>query len=546
MNRRKFFKRASLASLGPLMLNGLPVQALGGHRALQRLANDSNNDRVLVLIQMHGGNDGLNTLVPLNQYDQYYNARSNIALPNTGARKLTPLDTTLPDDQLLGVQPDMQAFQRLYDNGQSAVVQSVAYDNSSISHFRGRDIWFMGGGSNDMFASGWAARYLESVHPGYPQGYPSEAVPDPLAIEIGSQVSLAFHREDGSSTAMAVDDPENILELVSQVKRGTPPPLGNSYYEQEIRNILKIDQQANQYAQRISEVYARGKNSTTPYPEKYSGSRINAYNKLSAQLRTIVRLMDGGCRTKIFLARIGGFDTHVQQAQHDDPTRGKHTALLYNMFGAVEAFQKDLQLLGLEDRVMTVTFSEFGRRVASNAGGGTDHGTAAPMFVFGKHVNPGVIGSNADLSDLNEQGNLKHQYDYRQVLGTLVKDWMQATPAEMQASRFADYAEPSLPLVGGQPLSPPPVAEPPSGRPSTNTLDIAVYPNPFADRINVVNPTNKSGTVWIRNAQGSVILKRPLTGTHTLIRTQGLEQGLYHAVVRQGGKLKKAVKLIKK
>ncbi len=438
------------------MINGLPVQALAGHDGLKQLAAGAEGDRVLVLVQLHGGNDGLNTLVPLNQYDVYKNQRPNIALPRSGNRRLLTLDSQRPDNQQLGIHPDMQSFQRLYDDAQVSIVQSVAYDNFAGSHFRSRDVMFMGGGGNDSFDSGWGGRYLNSQFPGYPDAYPSEAMADPLAIEIGSSVSLAFHGANGISTSVAVSDPEKFIDLISQVGSSSTASSGNGYYDQELNHIINVELRANKYAQRLADVYSQGKNGTISYPEKYTYGGRDSYNELSGQLKTVARLLSGGSKTKIFLARIGGFDTHALQVENNDPTRGKHASLLYNLFGAVEAFQKDLRQLGIEDRVMTFTFSEFGRRVASNAGQGTDHGTAAPFFVFGKHVKPGIIGTNPDLSDL-DRGNLKYQYDYRQVVGTLLKDWLRADGDALSQTRLAAFTKTTLPIVGG--VVPPPVSK---------------------------------------------------------------------------------------
>jgi hypothetical protein len=160
-------------------------------------------------------------------------------------------------------------------------------------------------------------------------------------------------------------------------------------------------------------------------------------------------LLSGGVKTKIFLARIGGFDTHAEQVESYDPTMGKHAALLYHISSAVKAFQDDLKALGLEDRVLTMTFSEFGRRAASNGSWGTDHGTAAPMLLFGKYVNPGILGTNSDLTDL-DRNNLKNQFDYRQVFGAVLQDWMGASNEAMQKTMFDDYVNngKKLPIIG--------------------------------------------------------------------------------------------------
>jgi len=525
-----------MAGAGSLFLNGIPVNAMNKRQALSNLAAASNNDRVLVLIQLHGGNDGLNTLIPLNHYDDYHNLRSNIALPE---QKILTLDSTLPGDQQLALHPDMVPFKRLYDNGRTSIVQSVAYDNVNGSHFRSRDVWFMGGDHSDHLDSGWAGRYLDTLYPQYPDEYPSSAMPDPLALEMGSRVSLAFHREDGVPMALATDDPEKFYQLVSQVGGKSPETSTASYYDDEINYILNVESKSNDYAERLNQVFARGKNSNVTYPDKYphylpSGK---GENELSAQLKTIARLLSGGSKTKIFLARIDGFDTHAHQVQDGDPTRGSHAALLYNLFHAVEAFQNDLKNLGLEDKVLTVTFSEFGRRAKSNASLGTDHGKAAPMFVFGKHVNPGVVGKNADLNDLDE-GNIKHQYDYRQVLGTLLKDWMQADTRALQNTQFSGFVQTTLPIIYGQsPANAPaaPVAPPPP----ENNVDERYFvekimPNPARTYLDVIYHLENHCPLSIRlmDLSGNVIVMQEWEsrgkGKHkTRFMLPALKSGMY-------------------
>ena len=555
MQRRKFLKNISLSGLGPLLLNGLPVNALANTvGGLQSLAATSTNDRVLVLIQLHGGNDGLNTLVPLHQYDQYVNLRSNIALPRKGSRAIIPLDSTLSEQQRLGLHPDMHSFKNLYDQGKAALVQSVAYHNMNGSHFRSRDVWFMGGDYNSNYNSGWAGRYLDNIFPGYPDSYPSEGMPDPLAVEIGSRVSLTFHRSNGLPVAIALENPERYYQLVSSVG-GKLPGKEDGYYGEEIDYIKGIEQQANDYSQRIEQVFAKGKNSGVTYPTQYpyQTSSTLRKNTLATPLKTIARLLNGGSKTKIFLARLNGFDTHAHQAVRQDPTHGDHAALLYNLFSAIEAFQTDLRNLGIEDRVMTATFSEFGRRVRSNDSLGTDHGTAAPMFVFGKHVKPGVVGKNPDLFNLDNRDNLKQQYDYRQVFGTLMADWLQAPPEAVQASKFSNFTtnEQKLPLVQGitapspspSPAPAPAPAPAPSPSPTGSFEVYHCYPNPAWEHTVVRYKTDYTlplVVLTLRDGNGESLMveKRENIppGKHdiTLI-VRHLSTGTYYYTMEAGG-----------
>ncbi len=453
MKRRSFLKKIPAALGAPMLINGMPISALASQGYLQRLAATSTNDRVLVIIQLHGGNDGLNALIPVDQYSQYYNLRPNIAIPEKGKRGYVALDSTLGTAEQVGLHPDMIGMKELYDQGQMSVVQGVGYENINGSHFRSRDIWFMGGGYNDEFDSGWVGRYLNHLYPGYPDAYPNDEMPDPLGIEVGNSVSLAFHRANGIPAAIAINSPDQFYDLITSVGIDPPASVADTHYGKELKWILGIEEQSNQYAGRLRDVYERGNNAPgVIYPEKYpynapSGS-LN--NPLAQQLKMIARLLSGGSKTKIFIARIGGFDTHASQVEDYDPTMGKHAALLYHLSESVKAFQDDLKALSLDHRVLTTTMSEFGRRAASNGSYGTDHGTTAPMFIFGSQVNPGIIGTNPDLSNLT-RNNLPEQHDYRQVYGSILQDWMEASDEAMGIARFSDYVEPGLklPIIGG-------------------------------------------------------------------------------------------------
>lgn len=449
MKRRDFLEKLP-ALAAPFLLNGIPIRLLGESNELYRLAaSNPDSDRVLILIQLHGGNDGLNMLIPINQYNEYYNLRSNIAIPQTGVRKYINLDDTLNDNQRIGLHPDMTGAKALYDQGKMAIVQSVAYENFNQSHFRSRDIWFMGGSSDDYYSSGWAGRYLDNLYPGYPDAYPSTEMPDPLAIEVGNGFSLAFHRTTGVPVSIAINDPDGFFNLITTTGTTLPPELVDTHYADELNYILDVDKQSTKYAGRLKEIYDKGINTSgIIYPARYPLYAPSSYanNDLAPQLKMIARLLSGGCKTRIFLVSQTKFDTHAQQVQQNDTSTGRHAALLYHISSTMKAFQDDLKGLGLEDKVMSVTFSEFGRRAASNASYGTDHGTAAPMLVFGKCVKPGVIGTNPDLTNL-EYDNITQQYDYRQIFTSLVHDWMGASPTALQATHFDGFVDKKLDLV---------------------------------------------------------------------------------------------------
>lgn len=425
-----------------LSLNNIPVKVMSQHSHFLRLAQQSINDRVLIILQLHGGNDGLNMIIPAGQYDQYYSRRPNIAIPaRNSVRRYIELDSTMPTEKQVGLHPDMIGAKDLYDRGRLAIIQGVSYPNNNGSHFRGRDIWHMGGGFEDYYSSGWAGRYLQSTygHLGaYPDNFPNEQMLDPLAIEMGSDVSLVFHQEGNIPTSISLPgSPEGLKNLVENLEgfedkevdpRGFPPESQNSLYTEELNWILGLESKTEEYAERLYQIFSSASDTSVTYPETYpfAAPRSQLNNPLSGQLQIVAKLLDGGgagqgVKTKVFMLRMGGFDTHADQVESYDPTLGAHAAKMYHISTAMQAFQNDLRERGLEDRVLTITTSEFGRRVFSNGGFGTDHGDGAPMMIFGKGVRPDVYGVNPDMS-LN---NVEMQFDYRQVYANVLKDWMQ-------------------------------------------------------------------------------------------------------------------------
>jgi uncharacterized protein (DUF1501 family) len=434
-SRRDFLKKLPLAMSIPFTIGGIPLRVLGEGSSLARMAAASGNDRVLIILQLAGGNDGLNCLIPVEKYDEYHTRRANIAIPaKNSLRKYIPLDSTLPSDAQVGLHPDMLAMKGLYDQGRVTFVQGVSYKNNNGSHFRGRDIWFMGGSADDYYQSGWVGRYLEGefAPKKYPEDFPNPEMKDPLAIEMGNDVSLIFHQQGNIPTSISISSPEQFAKLVGELEgfldeevdpRGLPPDyLNGSPYYKELEWILSLEDKSKDYAQRLAEVYEAGGATSVTYPENYpfNAPKGSLKNPLSGQLKLIAQLLAGGCQTKVFLVKVGGFDTHADQVEKYDTTMGGHAALMYHISTAMSAFQEDLRSRALEERVLSVTTSEFGRRIQSNGSYGTDHGTGGPLFIFGRGVQPGVVGKVPDLS----KGNVDMQYDYRLVYGNIMKDWM--------------------------------------------------------------------------------------------------------------------------
>jgi uncharacterized protein (DUF1501 family) len=504
MKRRNFIKKLSLAAV-PFTLGGIPLKLMA-ENSLTRMAKQSTNDRVLVILQMHGGNDGLNALIPVTAYDQYYSRRANIAIPaKNSVRKMIPLDSTLPADVQVGLHPDMIGMKDLYDRGRMCVVQGVSYKNNNGSHFRGRDISFMGGSFDDYFSSGWVGRYLqqEFAPKKYPDDFPHDDMKDPLAIEMGSDVSLIFHQQGNIPTSISLNDPAGFAKLVEELEgfadqgidpRGRPPAaLNNTPYGREINWILGLEEKSEDYAERLYEVYKRAPESKATYPEKYpfNAPTGSLRNPLSSQLKLVARLLDGGgpgqgVGTKVFLVKIGGFDTHAGQVESYDPTMGTHAALMYHISSAMKAFQDDLRLRGIEDRVLSLTTSEFGRRVHSNGSYGTDHGTGGPVFIFGLGANPGVVGKVPDLS----KDNVEMQFDYRQIYANILKDWLLVDEAKINNDIFFKNFLTGAKEEGNGNYQPLPLATSVISGVRENFISQrfslhSAYPNPTTDRVTI-------------------------------------------------------------
>jgi uncharacterized protein (DUF1501 family) len=440
MDRRKFLRLGAPLAVTPFVVNGFQMRPYSSRKLAGMLNGcDGISERVMVLIQLKGGNDGLNTVIPLDQFAQYVSLRPTTHVNETGSGKYIALDNTLPIENQVGLNPAMTAFKDLYDQGKLAVVQGVGYENINQSHFKGTDILLTGGDgtpNNFSIKSGWMGRALQGLFPDV-EGIPTPDMPDPLGIQVGSAApSLGFHTETEHQNMINLSgqDPAGFFSLISTI--GGQPLLNipDSEYGDEISFMMNVEASVSAYAQRITQVFNAGTNSAT-YPS----------TRLSEQLKTVARLISGGSKTKIYLCELGGFDTHDQQILTGDPSQGDHPDLLFDLSNSVKAFMDDLAGLGLDDRVTAVTFSEFGRCAKENGGSGTDHGTLAPMFVIGKNIKAGVVGTNVNLSNLTSDNQLQGtQHDYRQVFATVLQDWIGASADVMQDTMFDGYQKLNL------------------------------------------------------------------------------------------------------
>ncbi len=410
----------------PALLPGVSLRALVSP-FLRTVVRDEAQDRVLVLIQLSGGNDGLNTVIPLEYYDAYHSARANIAIPEDKVLRLEGFDGT-------GLNPAMPELQQLFNAGKLSIIQGVSYPQPNFSHFRATDIWLTGADAGVVLPTGWAGRYLDREYPHFPQDYPNVGMPDPLAIQVGSLVSPAL-QGPSLTMGMAISNPNSFYELIGD----KAAPVDDSRAGDQLAYIREMSVKTDQYAGVIKKAAMKVTKQSDSYP-------VAGKNPLADQLKIVARLIAGGLQTRIYLVSMGGFDTHARQTDPTDTTTGAHAKLLAKLSEAINAFQNDLGYLQVENRVTGMTFSEFGRRIQSNASGGTDHGAAAPVFVFGEGVHSGIIGENPTWpSKLTVNDNLALQYDFRAVYSTLLEKWFRTDEAVTSAVLFKDY--PTLPLI---------------------------------------------------------------------------------------------------
>jgi uncharacterized protein (DUF1501 family) len=393
----------------PSFFGGISLKALAGSPLLHAESGRSEEDRVLVIIQLAGGNDGLNTLIPVDQYAAYSAARSNIAIPLEKTLRLNGFDNT-------ALNPAMTDMQQLFNEGKLGIIQSVGYPKPNFSHFRATDIWMTAADSDKVLNTGWAGRYLDDIYKGFPENYPNAAMPDPLAIQVGSVVSTIF-QGPVFTMGLAISNPSGFYSLVE----GKAPVSSDTRWGEQLDFIEQMSRKTDQYSGVIKAAALKVKQQSAKYPP-------TGKNPPADQLKIVARLIGGGLSTKVYMVSTGSFDTHAKQTE-TDTTTGNHAKLLQRLSEAIGAFMDDLQYLQVSQKVMGMTFSEFGRRIKSNASGGTDHGAAAPVFYFGHAVQPGITGTNPVLPAIaTVNDNIPMQHDFRSVYASVLTNWLKLDP----------------------------------------------------------------------------------------------------------------------
>ncbi len=495
----------------PSLINGFNIKAFGAGGFFESLAGAADNDHVFVIIQLSGGNDGLNTFIPLSNYSDYYGLRSNIAIPEGNVLRLSGYSKA-------GLHPSMKGMQQMYNEDKLAVLWSVGYPDPNGSHFRATDIWLTGADADQTLTTGWAGRFLSSSYENYPNGYPNAKMPDPLAIQIGSVISPAF-MGPGGFTAMATPTDINFYGLINGITDTVPDsPMGT-----ELTYLRTVARQTNKYADVITSAAAKA-GAQSAYPD---------YD-LAAQLKTVAKLISGGLKTKVYMVSMGGFDTHGAQVQAGNPLAGTHAQKLQQVSESITAFQNDLKQLGISKRVAGMTFSEFGRRIRSNGSAGTDHGAAQPVFVFGDAVKQGVLGNPPDLpSATDESASLPMQYDFRSVYATVLRDWFCVDPTDVSTMLYKNYQY--LPIMETTACTVPVIKQPDLG---DNLLKVT--PNPFTAKATITFKTAGGNTVLqIFDTTGRLVAA-PVNadytaGTYTVDYSgQSLPAGVYYVRMQNG------------
>lgn len=374
------------------------------------------DDRVLVVIQLAGGNDGLNTVVPYGSRE-YYTKRAQIAVgapgsTNYGAGAALPI----PGVDGYGLHPNLTGLLELMDQGQAAMVQGIGYPNPNRSHFTSTDIWHTANQSGQGY--GWLGKYFDNTCQGQPSPKGSIAIGNeaPHALLGATQKAVTFETEELFRWAGGkVDD--TLEKSYDEINRKAE--LRGVEKESQLDFLLRTSLDAQVSSDRIRAAVA--KKPLVAFPN----------GKLSQQLQLISSMIRADLPTRVYYASLGGFDTHANQI-------GSHANLMRQVGDALNAFQRDLNKQGNTGKVLTMVFSEFGRRVAQNGSGGTDHGTAAPMFLIGDQVQPGLLGTHPSLTTL-DQGDLIFNTDFRQVYASILEDWMGADAKAILGKKYAKF-----------------------------------------------------------------------------------------------------------
>jgi len=403
MNRRNFIRYTGLLAPAIVAFNPLSARQTA---FLQKFASDKGNaNRVLVLIQLNGGNDGLNTIIPLKSYNVLSEVRKNILIPESQVLKLNSSNS-------YGIHPSMPGLQQLYNNKMVSVIHGVGYPNPDLSHFKGINIKLTANCNPDSSRSGWVGRYLEQAYPDYGKNKNITVTDGPPGMRIG-EVSPIISQGTNVDLGIGVNSIDDLNFSGPDISKD---PLSNNMGGTTIGLIRDISKQVEMYAPIIKSASEKQPNLSKLYPEEHK-------NQLADQLKIVARLIGGNLNSRVYVVNQMGYDTHANQVDKADPTKGAHADLLHNLSEAITAFEDDLHLMGKQDEVLGMTFSEFGRRIKSSDSYGTDHGTAETVILFGTKLKAGMIEAQPETPLQLTDENLPVFFDFRSVYASVLKGW---------------------------------------------------------------------------------------------------------------------------
>ena len=430
--RREFLRKTVL---GSALSWTVPAFLANTFSALQSEAADSalqtvtgKDSTILVVLQMAGGNDGINTVVPYSS-DYYHKARTRIGLP---AEKILKLS----DD--VGFHPAMNGFKSLFDLGNLSVVQGVGYPNPNRSHFRSTEIWQTASDSDTFEKYGWIGRYFDNACAGS----------DPaVGVAVEDQMPQSFFAQ--TPKGVCITNPQNYRFMPGDhPAAGQPDMVEASYEKLNEMAMTPADQnsggsigmlpsampmtggRAVDFIERTALDAQLSSDEIRGVSARVQNQSVYPASQLGNSLKLVAKLIGGGMATRIYYVSQGGYDTHTNQL-------GTQQRLLADLGDSTKAFVDDLKAQGNMQRVLVMTFSEFGRRVSDNANGGTDHGAAAPMFIVGNKVNAGLLGRYPSLApqDLFE-GDIKYNVDFRSVYASVLESWLKTKSVPILGRQF--------------------------------------------------------------------------------------------------------------
>lgn len=441
-SRRQFLVTGGLATMGSVTLGGMPVSPFAPNAFINALEN-CNEDRVLVLLRLFGGNDGLNTVIPHSSgvgRDKYEEFRPTLALEmgtdysaNTLLSGFGSTDFALPNV--------MEDLMPIWHDGKMAVVHNVGYPLQNFSHFTSSNLWATGADNiqDKRYGSGWMGRQLNQSYPSFSETPPTV----PPALQIGFTNDLIFKNEMGVSMELVFRNPDEFYRLAQEGKLYSTDGFGDCPRDAERFFLRQMANNSLRYSETVSEAYNRSENKVA-YP-------TGTQNALADQLSIVSRLVKGQLGTKVYMVYINGFDTHAGQ-------KDLHLRLLGDIGTSVRAFYDDLKADGYDKDVTLMTFSEFGRTVVENGSLGTDHGNMSPLFVIGDGVNGGFYGDPMSLYD-DDIDRRKRVYfenqpsiDFRTLYGSLFTDWLGVDQDVVRYVLGDDYG--MIPNMFSDPCSP--------------------------------------------------------------------------------------------